>query len=101
MSFSGYLATKCVSLSNEPCMVRPTAIDLNPIELNYYPFMISLDKCNGSCNAADNLSTKIGLPGKTKDVNVKVFNMIKRINEAKTLVKHFSYDCYCKFNSAT
>ena len=25
-------------------------IELNPIELNYYPFMISLDKCNGSCN---------------------------------------------------
>ena len=31
-------------------MVRPTLIDLNPVELKYYPFMISLDKCPGSCN---------------------------------------------------
>ena len=37
-------------------MVRPTGIDLNPVELNYYPFMISLDKCSGSCNV---LSPKI------------------------------------------
>ena len=50
LSFSGSLAIKCVSLNNEPCMIRPILIDLNPVELNYYPFMISLDKCNASCN---------------------------------------------------
>ena len=27
--------------------------------------------------------------------------MITRINEAKTLVKHISCDCKCKFNSTT
>ena len=37
----------------------PTLIDLNPAELNYYPFMISLDKCSGSFNAVDDLSTTI------------------------------------------
>ena len=46
--------------------------------------MISLDKCNESCNAADYLSTKICVPRKRKDVNVKVFNMITVIDEAKT-----------------
>ena len=25
-------------------MVRPTPIDMNPVELKYYPFMISLNK---------------------------------------------------------
>ena len=39
--------------------IRPTLIDLNPIELNHYPFMISLDECNGSWNAVNDLSTKI------------------------------------------
>ena len=54
LSFSGSLATwKCVSLNNEPCMARFTLFDLNPVELNYYPFMISLNKCNGSCNVVD------------------------------------------------
>ena len=56
------LATKCMSLNNKPCMIRPTLIDLNPVELNYYSFMISLDECNGSYNSDNDLSTKIRVP---------------------------------------
>ena len=63
--------------------------------------MIKLDKCSGSCNSVDDLSTKICIPSKTKDENVKVFNMITNRNEAKTLVKHISCDCTCKFSSTT
>ena len=44
-------------------MVRPTLIDLNPFELKYYPFIISLDKCNGNCNV---LSPKISVTKKKK-----------------------------------
>ena len=40
-------------------MTRPAVIDLNPAELNYYPFVVSLDKCSRICNAIDDLSTKI------------------------------------------
>ena len=53
LNFSESLArdrTKCLFLNDEPCMVRPTLIDLNPVELKYYPFMISLDKYTGSRN---------------------------------------------------
>ena len=35
--------TKSLLLNDEPCMVRPTLIDLSPIEFKYYSFMISLD----------------------------------------------------------
>ena len=56
LSFSRFLAKKCVSLNNEPCMVRPTLTDLSSVELGFYSFMINLDKCCGSCNAADDLS---------------------------------------------
>ena len=38
-------------------MVRPTLIDLNPVE--YYSYIINLDKCNGSYNV---LSQKICVP---------------------------------------
>ena len=37
LSFSSSLTcdqTKCLFLSDEPCMVRLTPIDLNPVELN-------------------------------------------------------------------
>ena len=54
-------------------MIRPTLIDLNPVKLKYCPFMISSDKCNGSCNV---LSRKICVLKKAKDTNAKIFNMI-------------------------
>ena len=62
-------------------MTRPTLIDSNPAELKYYPFMISLDKCNGTCNAADVLFRKMCVQSKMKDVNFKVFNMISRMKK--------------------
>ena len=34
-------------------------------------------------------------------MNVKVFNVITRIYEAKIMIKHISCDCRCKFNSTT
>ena len=39
-----------------------------PVELKYYPFMISLDKCTGSC---DVLSPKICLPKEIKKKMLK------------------------------
>ena len=80
-------------LNNEPCMNRPTIIDLSPIELNYYPLMTSLGKCNGSCDVLDDLSAKICVPSKIKDGSIKIFNTITRINQVKALIKHISWDC--------
>ena len=50
VTFSGSLAAKSMFLNGEPYLARPTVIDLNPNELHYYPFMISLDRFSGSCN---------------------------------------------------
>ena len=72
LSFSESLAIKCLFLNDEPCMVRPTIIDMNPNELRYYLFMISLNKCTGSC------VPKTCVPKELKDVNVKAFNRITK-----------------------
>ena len=29
--------TKCLFLNDEPCIVRPTLIGMNPVEHKYYP----------------------------------------------------------------
>ena len=100
LSFKGSLATKCMSLNSESCTARPTLIDLNTVELNYYPFMISLDKSNEVVMLLMTSLKKHVFPVK-QDVNVKVLNMITRTNEAKTLVKHISCECKCKFNLTT
>ena len=63
--------------------------DLNCVELNYSPFMISLNKRSGSCNSANYLSTKICVLNKTKDINVKKFNLIIKTNEAKNISKTY------------
>ena len=60
--------------------------------------LISLDKCNGSCNV---LPPQICVPKETKDINVKVFNMITNKNESKPMAKHISCNCKCRFNSTT
>ena len=60
--------------------------------------MISLNKCAGSCNV---LSPKICVPKETKDINVRVFNMIKNKDEAKAVIGFVSCDCKCKLNSTT
>ena len=57
VSFSRSLATKYMLLINEQCKTSLTIIDLNLIELKYYSFMISVNKCNGSYNSVDDLST--------------------------------------------
>ena len=66
LSCSGSLALKYMSLNNEACMIRPTLSDLDPVELNQYPFMISPDKYNGSCNVVDDLSLEIRAPSESK-----------------------------------
>ena len=48
-------------------MIRPTLININPNELEYYPFMISL-------------MLKICVPKETKGVDNNAFNMITNMN---------------------
>ena len=71
-------------------MTIPTLFSLNNVHINYYSFMISLGKYNESSSAAHDLSTKIYIPNKIKDVNFKVLNMIARTNDN---------DFKCKFDS--
>ena len=94
--------TKCVSLSNQKCEIQPTPINLHPNEyrqeLHYYPFVIKFDRCVGSYNTLNDLFNKVCVPNKTKDLNLSVFNMITGINELKTLTKHISCECKCRFD---
>ena len=53
-------------------------IDFNLIELNYYLFMVSLDKSNRSCNAFDDLSTKLCVLSNIKNVDANIFSIITR-----------------------
>ena len=92
--------TKCVSLSNQKCMIQPTLINLHPNEysqeFHYSPFAVKFGRCVGSCNTHNDLSNKVCIPNKTEDLNLNMFNMITEINESKALTKHMSLSCECK-----
>ena len=94
--------TKCILLSNQKCEIQPTLIDLHPNEYSQefhrYPFLVKLDRYVGSCNTINDLSNKACFPNKTKDLNLSIFNLITGINESKTLRKHISCKCQCKFD---
>ena len=73
--------TKCVSLSKRKCEIQPTLINLHPNkysqELQYYPFVVKLYRCVGSCNTLNDLSNKKCIPNKSEDLNIHVSNLIK------------------------
>ena len=96
--------TKCVLLSNQKCMIQPTLINLHPNEysqeFHYYPFAVNLDQYVRSCNTLNDLSNKVCIPNKTEDLNLSVFIMVTGINESKSLTKHISCKCKCKFDGA-
>ena len=66
-------------------------------EIHYYPSATKLDRFVGSCDTLNDLSNELCIPNKTEDLNLSVFNMIRGINESKTLTKHKSCECKCKF----
>ena len=93
---------KCVLSSNQKCKIQLTLINLHTNEysqeFHYYPFSVKLDRCVGSCNTLNDSSNKVCVPDKTEDLNLSVFNLTKGINESKTLTKHISCYCKCKFH---
>ena len=83
---------KCIPLSKQKCIIDLLLliyILVNTVKiLHYYPLEVNLDRCIGSYNTRNDLSNKLCVPNKTKDLNLNLFNMITRINKSKTLTKH-------------
>ena len=81
-------------------MTQPNLINLHPNEysqgLRYYPFAVNLDKCVESCNILNDISNRVCVPNKTKDLNSHVFNIISRIRESKNINK--AYHVNAKIN---
>ena len=51
-----------------------------------------------SRNALNDLSSKLCFLNQTEYLNLSLFSIITRINELKTLLKHISCKCKCRFD---
>ena len=93
-------ALKCVSVINEKCMSRPKIIDLNKNKPVFSPYIIQVSKCSGDCNNINDSMAKLCVPNIVRDMNIKVFNLLARINETRKIVWHKTCKCVCRFTSA-
>ena len=89
-------------IQNTFCMTQPIIINLlsneQSQELHFYPSEANQDKCARICNTFDALSKKVYFPNETEDSKLLVFNMASGIIESRTLTKHISCKCECKFD---
>ena len=55
-------------------------------------FSIQLNKCSRSCNGINDPYSKLRVPDTIKNINIKVFNLMSRTNEAR----HIEWYKTCK-----
>ena len=72
-----------ISMSNQECKTRPQVININGDETVFFPFNIETSKCSDSCNNINYPYAKICVLDITKNLNVKVFNLMSRTNETR------------------
>ena len=103
ISLFGIIKTKSleyVSVTNQECMARPKIIDVNKNEIAFYPLSIKVNKFSGNCNNINDPMVRLCVPDITKDMNIKVFNMLARINETRKITWHETCKCICRFSKA-
>ena len=95
-------ALECVSAVNQKCMPRPKILDVNEGvgEALFYPYNVLVNKCSGSCNTLYYPVAKMCVPNIIKRVNMKVYNVLMRLNETRNVLWHESCKCVCRLNSS-
>ena len=85
-------ALECVSVINRKCMPRPKILDVNEDvgEALFYPYNVLVNKCSGSCNKLNNPMAKLCVPNIIKEINIKVYNFLIRLNETRNVLWHES-----------
>ena len=91
---------ECISMNNQECKARPKIIALNNNEPMFYPYSIKVNKYTRSCSNINDPYAKLCVPDIIKNINVKVFNLMSRINETRQVIWHKTCKCVCRLTSA-
>ena len=97
-NLSSVNSLECVSMKNQKCKARPEIVDINSNNPIFYPFSIKVNKCNDNCNSINDPYAKICVPDTVKDLNVKVFNLMKLTDETRHIKWHESCKCVCRLD---
>ena len=95
-NLSYVISLECISMNNQECKARPKTINVNSNEPVFYPYSIKVNKCSGSCSNINDPYAQLCVPDIFKNINVKVFNLMSRINETRQIIWHETYKCVCR-----
>ena len=84
----------CISIKNQECKTRLQVINVNINNPIFYPFSIKTSKCNN----INYPCAKVCLPDIIKNLNVKVFNPMSRINETRFMKWRETCTCKCRLD---
>ena len=81
-------ALKCVSVVNQKCMPIAKLLDVNEGigEALFYLYNVVVNKCSGSCNTQEDPMARIYVPNIIKNVNIKVYKFLMRLNETRNVL---------------
>ena len=91
---------ECGSKKNQKCRTRSEIINVNTDEPVFYPYSVRISRCKGSCNNLNNPFTKLCVPDIIKNINLKVFNFMSRINETRHIIWHKTCKCICRLTAS-
>ena len=91
-------ALKCISMKNQECKVRPEIINANSNNPIFYPFIVKINRCSGNCNNVNDPYARICVSDTTKNLNVKVFNLITLTNKIKSIKWYETCKCICRLS---
>ena len=63
-------------------------------------FILTVNKCSGSCNNINDPYAKLCVPDVAKNINVKVLNLMSRTNEAKYIKWHETCKFKCRLDAS-
>ena len=86
-------------MGNQPCKARPEIVNVNSDNPISSPFCVKTSKCSGNCNNINDSFAKICVPDVIKDLNVKVFNLMSRTNETKSIKWHETCKYECRLDA--
>ena len=93
-------ALKYASMNSQECKVRPKIININIKEPSFYPYIILVNKCSGSCNNINDPYAKLCVPDVITDMNIKVFNLMSRTNETCHISQYETCTCKCRLDAS-
>ena len=75
-------------------------MNINSNEPSFYPYSVKISKCSDICNNINDPYGKLCVPDVSKNMNLKVFNLISWTNETRSIKLDETCKCKCRLDAS-